>query len=1431
MQRMTKLPGQVLRLIVAGFFFVMFSAGSIRAQTGVESNMTSVTNDCAVLTCPNDRTFFVCAETFTIPAGLVTANNICTGGKLEVVCDPPVSTPLKAGTHKIACGALVNGKVVVRCSFTVTVVQDLKPPTLDCPPDIFVDNCGDLCVVVKYPAPVATDDSGAVSVKCDPPSGFCFPVGVTVVKCVAVDRCQNRAECSFKVVVRPARAVPGIQCLTNLTVFTCGDCEKVFYPAPIVVGGNLVGCSPPPGTCFPLGITTVSCVATNECGVKSECQFTVTVRPKASDLAIRCPQPITVTVPCGKECAVVNYPPPVVANGVLVGCTPPSGSCFPLGLTTVICVAKDECGHEVKCEFPIRVVPDGDALPKIACPADIVVESCGRCEKVVYAAPGVGGGTLAYCNPPSGSCFPPGITVVSCVATNACGQKSECRFTVTVMPKASGLAIRCPEPITVVAGCNISCAVVNYPAPAVANGVLVGCTPPSGSCFPVGVNEVICVAKDECGRETKCRFLIRVVQETVNPPVIRCPKDFVVLAPCGKDCAVVNYPAPLVGNGILSGCTPPSGKCFPIGDTIVTCLATNACGQRAECKFTVTVRPNPGEVAIRCPENLTFTVPCEKECVVVNYPRPGVSGGVLVSCTPPPGSCLPVGIHSVICVAKDECGHETKCEFSIRVIRGQGTPPLIRCPQNLSVVAECGKDCTPVFYPAPVVVNGTLVGCQPPPGFCFPVGQTVVQCLATNSCGGKAECRFVVTVRPARAVAIQCPIEPMVVGLPCDQNCAVVNYPPPVVVNGTLVSCTPAPGSCFAVGIHTITCVAKDDCGGQVNCEFRIRVVPTAEQPIGIRCPEDVVVKTCDTCVEVGYPAPEVVNGTLLECDPPPGTCFPVGTNRVVCRVSNECGQTKTCSFNVIVLPGPSCIRPPQNMVLWLGFDEAIGPVAHNLVAGTPHGIHVNGPVPFLGQIVDNSLCFDGVDDRVQVPNYGAIQFGKRNFSIDTWLLRRDGGGRRTIVSKVVSGVAGRAGYEYYLENGIMMLALHAPAGGSLVFNSAVVAPADNRWHLVAATVQREGGAEPRVRFYLDGNVVSVVNGGIPGSVNNNADLSVGSGSVGSQGSYFRGYLDELEMFNRVLAPGEVRALWLAGSSGKCKVKCSIPWDITIAPGQECATVLARLGNCTAEPLTIVWSAVGPMPIPTANGVVTVPPFSSTNVPVILCRQPNQPPGTLLRWVLRASPGNRCPVECVGSLINPSRQLTVNLPELPVLVPGNTVPKPIRIGLDGLPPGARLRLVAIGPDMEPDMDTLSLNGLPPGTPWVIGGPVGAARAGLLASTTLQEFDVPVQFAGEDPSGTYTVLISADLDGNGTEEVVGSFDVESPAVQPPLLSVAGDDLGLSIGWEDGGNGLGTLQGAIGPDGPWVGIPEATPGYRPDSDSPLRFFRVRIGTIEE
>ena len=79
---------------------------------------------------------------------------------------------------------------------------DRTPPQFACPNDIVAPNSAGACSAPVFWSSQASDDSGRVTVTCEPPSGANFPVGKTSVNCVARDPAGNTNSCSFFVTVR-----------------------------------------------------------------------------------------------------------------------------------------------------------------------------------------------------------------------------------------------------------------------------------------------------------------------------------------------------------------------------------------------------------------------------------------------------------------------------------------------------------------------------------------------------------------------------------------------------------------------------------------------------------------------------------------------------------------------------------------------------------------------------------------------------------------------------------------------------------------------------------------------------------------------------------------------------------------------------------------------------------------------------------------------------------------------------------------------------------------------------------------------------------------------------------------------------------------------------------------------------------------------------
>lgn len=104
-----------------------------------------------------------------------------------------------------------------------------------------------------------------------------------------------------------------------------------------------------------------------------------------------------------------------------------------------------------------------------------------------------------------------------------------------------------------------------------------------------GVYTVTVTVTDDDGGIGSDTFTVTVLD--ITPPVITTPGDLVVEA-TEPDGAIVEFvvtavddfdPEPVVE------CIPESGSLFPIGDTLVTCTATDAAGNSATADFLITV--------------------------------------------------------------------------------------------------------------------------------------------------------------------------------------------------------------------------------------------------------------------------------------------------------------------------------------------------------------------------------------------------------------------------------------------------------------------------------------------------------------------------------------------------------------------------------------------------------------------------------------------------------------------------------------------------------------------------------------------------------------------------------------------------------------------------------------------------------------------------
>ena len=839
------------------------------------------------------------------------------------------------------------------CTFTVTVVDNTKP-VISCPGNITQNSDEGLCsaAITITPATATDNCPGTITiggVRSDAQLlSAPYPVGNTTITWTATDVNGNTSTCTQTVTVVDNQA-PTIDCPDDVIVNT-GAGSTLCTAIANFAATATDNCSTPsninityskdPGTAFPVGNTVVTVTATDQAGKSSTCSFNVTVVDNTPPV-VTCPSTVTVNNTPNLCGAFVNYQAATATDnctpsGAIIITYSPIGNFFPIGTTQVTATATDANGNQSTCTFNV-VVTDNQA-PSVTCPANIITNNDpGQCGAVVnFTATATDNCTavpvtITYSKNP-GTLFAIGTTQVTVTATDAANNQSTCTFNVTVND-VQAPSITCQPDITVNAPEGECEADVSLASPTASDNCVAfvigsssaGGPPITGPfpvtrTFPVGTTTITWIAMDPSFNQVSCTQ--KIIVKDVTPPTITCPTTVSVPNSIGQCGASVNPGTPFVSDD----CSPTASitvtgvrsdgfalnAMYPVGTTTITWTAKDASGNTQSCNQSIVVTDlqnpvftcNPPITTVNdddeCGAEITITPPvatdnCSIQSVV------GVRDDA-----EPMGALFPVGQTVITWTATDVNGRTAICTQVVNVIDTQN--PSVTCPANITRNVDAGQCNAVVTYSAAVTDNcpGATVSFNPVSGSTFPLGQTTVIATAMDAAGNTAICAFTVTVVDNLPPSITCPNN-ITVSNANNQCGAFVTFPAPTLsdnCSGVTFSYSPASGSFFPVGIHTVTGTATDQAGNTANCNFTVTVNDT-QDPV-IQCPGSVtsvaepgqcganvnfLVLITDNCVGASIQSQTHTSGSF----------FPVGSTPVTVIAQDAAGNTSTCTFNVIV--------------------------------------------------------------------------------------------------------------------------------------------------------------------------------------------------------------------------------------------------------------------------------------------------------------------------------------------------------------------------------------------------------------------------------------------------------------------------------------------------------------------------------------------------
>lgn len=264
-----------------------------------------------------------------------------------------------------------------------------------------------------------------------------------------------------------------------------------------------------------------------------------------------------------------------------------------------------------------------------------------------------------------------------------------------------------------------------------------------------------------------------------------------------------------------------------------------------------------------------------------------------------------------------------------------------------------------------------------------------------------------------------------------------------------------------------------------------------------------------------------------------------------------------TVSLAAVVVPGvPSptaaadgvCTPPPAGLIGWWPGDGNADDIA-----GNNDGTLVGG-ASFAPGKVGQAFSLDGSDDAVDLGSATLLE-NAAGLTLDAWVNPSLG---YASDYRAIIYTSSNAGWALNTLSGTGTLRFLA--GGHLVDYTTPL-PA-NTWSHVAGTYDVATSTE---WIYVNG--VAVASRTIA-AVLNDQGLSKSIGRYpGNNSQYFLGLIDEVEVFNRALTPGEIQAIYAAGTAGKCKPTT----NAAPTPGSLCnltAQFLASNAGRPADPRT-----------------------------------------------------------------------------------------------------------------------------------------------------------------------------------------------------------------------------------------------------------------------
>jgi PKD repeat protein len=896
--------------------------------TDVNGNSSTCT---AIVTVENNVTpSVVCQDisvdlnssgTVSITAAQVNNGSSASCGLASLSVTPSTFNCSNVGANTVTLTAVdVNGNSS-SCTATVTV-NDVTPPVAICQNiTVNLNAAGTAAITAAQINNGSSDACGIASLSVTPNTFNCSNVGSNTVTLTVTDVNGNSSTCSATVTVVD-NVAPVAQC-QNISVQLDASGNASITAAQInnassdACGIASLSVSPSTFTCANVGANTVILTVTDVNGNSSTCTATVTVTDNIAPTAL-C-QSITVNLNAAGTASITAAQ---INNGSSDACgiasltvSPSTFTCANIGANIVTLTVTDNNGNVSTCTATVTVV---DNIAPVAVCQNITVALNAAGTATITAAQ-VNNGSSDACgiaslsvSPSSFTCANVGANTVTLTVTDVNGNVSTCTATVTIVDNTAPVALCQNVSINLNSSGNgsVTAAQVNNGSNDACGILSVSVSPSTFTCANVGNNNVTLTVTDIHGNVSTCSAIVTV--NDVTPPTAICQNISVNLNSSGT----ATITAAQINNGSSDACgiasltvTPNSFTCTNVAPNTVVLTVTDVNGNSSTCNATVTVNDVTAPTAI-C-QNITVQLDATGNATItandVNNGSSDACGIASLSVSPSAFNCSNVGPNTVTLTVTDVNGNVSTCTATATV--ENNVAPTVIC-QNITVSLDANGN---AVITASQVNNGSNAACglssltvTPNTFTCANIGLNTVTLTAVDVNGNVSTCTAQVTITDN--------VAPNAV---CQNITAQLNSSGTVTVtagqidNGSTDACgiasmttTPSSFTCANLGANTVTLTVTDNYGNSSTCTSTVTVVdniaPTALcQNISVNL--NAAGTATITAAQINNNSTDNCSIVSLSVSPNSFTCANVGANTVTLTVTDQSGNSSTCTATVTV--------------------------------------------------------------------------------------------------------------------------------------------------------------------------------------------------------------------------------------------------------------------------------------------------------------------------------------------------------------------------------------------------------------------------------------------------------------------------------------------------------------------------------------------------